>query len=250
MLVKRSGESTSKQRSDKGSLVLLWVTITLCLTMGFIFANYRLWKPLNHLVAFIGLFIVVVGFLVRWISILQLKKAFTVDVAIGKEHELKIDGLYKYLRHPSYLGLLLIMTGFSICMNSFVSVMVVVIPMFLVLQYRISVEESLLIKAFGDRYIAYKATTSKLFPFPHWNNKNEPNNEAHIITNKPSGDSSKQGRFVVSVFDGFDNEWFEICEPTTYENAKRLYNEKTNNGTINTNFRDSIDYYGIFEADE
>lgn len=60
----------------------------------------------------------------------------------------------------------------------------------------------------------------------------------------------KEGRFVVSIFDGFDHEWFDICKPTTYENALRLYNEKTCNGTINTNFRDSIDYYGIFKVKE
>lgn len=59
---------------------------------------------------------------------------------------------------------------------------------------------------------------------------------------------SKNKKYVVRLFDGFDNEWFDICELTTYEEAKQLYNEKTCNGTVNTNFRDFIDYYGIFEV--
>jgi hypothetical protein len=48
--------------------------------------------------------------------------------------------------------------------------------------------------------------------------------------------------------DGFDNEWIDVCEPTTEEKAKEIWNKETNNGTKNTNFSD-IDYYKIFPAD-
>lgn len=165
MLVKRSSKSTSKQRSDKGSLILLWVMITLCFTFGFIFANYHIWEPINFIIAGIGLLLILAGAFIRWVSIFQLKNAFTVDVAIGNEHTLKTDGMYKSIRHPSYLGILLIMTGFSICMNSVISVLIVVIPMFLVLLYRISVEEKVLFDEFGDAYNSYKAGTKRLIPF-------------------------------------------------------------------------------------
>jgi protein-S-isoprenylcysteine O-methyltransferase Ste14 len=164
MLVKRSKRSKSKQQRDKGSLVLLWVTITLCFTFGFIFANYHIWEFNNFIIAGIGLLFILVGIIIRWMAILQLKKAFTVDVAIGQEHELTTNGLYKWIRHPSYLGLLLIMTGFSVCMNSLISILVIVIPMFVVLWYRISVEEKLLVEAFGDQYIEFCRRTKRLIP--------------------------------------------------------------------------------------
>jgi len=62
--------------------------------------------------------------------------------------------------------------------------------------------------------------------------------------------NSNNVKYIVRLYDGFDNEWFDICEPTTYENAKQLYNEKTKNGTVDTNFRDFIDYYSIFEVND
>jgi protein-S-isoprenylcysteine O-methyltransferase Ste14 len=162
MLVKRSKKSTSKQQKDKGSLVLLWVTISICFTFGFIFADYSRWNLYHLIMAIIGLLIIIAGFIIRWVAILQLKKAFTVDVAIGTEHKLKTDGLYKTIRHPSYLGMLMIMIGFAIYMNSIMSILVIVIPMFIVLLYRISVEESVLTEEFGNDYIAYKAKSKRL----------------------------------------------------------------------------------------
>lgn len=166
MLLKRSKKKTSKQRSDKGSLALLWVMITLCLTFGFVFsfANYHDWDMAKYVTVGIGALIILIGGLIRWLSILQLKKAFTVDVAIGDEQTIKTDGMYKSIRHPSYLGLYLIMIGFSICMYSFFSVLVIAIPMLLVLLYRIKVEENVLIDEFGEKYIAYKAKTKKMLP--------------------------------------------------------------------------------------
>ena len=108
MLVKRSGAKSSKVQKDKSSLILLWVTITLCFTFGFILANYKVWKLSNFIIEGLGVIIILIGLSIRWLSILQLKKAFTVDVAIGKEQKLKTDGMYKAIRHPSYLGLLMI----------------------------------------------------------------------------------------------------------------------------------------------
>jgi protein-S-isoprenylcysteine O-methyltransferase Ste14 len=165
MLLKRSKKSATKQRNDKGSLILLWVMITLCFTFGFIFANYHHWDFCNFIIVGFGLLIILIGFTIRWMAIIQLKKAFTVDVAIGTEQKLKTNGMYKYIRHPSYLGLLLIMIGFSICMNTIRSVIIIAIPMLLVLLYRISVEEEALIDAFGESYTSYKNRTKKIIPW-------------------------------------------------------------------------------------
>ena len=54
--------------------------------------------------------------------------------------------------------------------------------------------------------------------------------------------------YVVRLYDGFDNEWIDISEPSTYEEAEKLWNERTENGTKNTEF-DDIDYYAIYPAD-
>lgn len=55
-------------------------------------------------------------------------------------------------------------------------------------------------------------------------------------------------KYVVRLYDGFDNLWMDICEPTTKERAEEILARKTNNGKKNAKFED-IDYYEIFPAD-
>lgn len=164
MLVKRSKKIERKRQNDKGSLVLLWVVITLCFTFGFMFANYRTWTLTNYAIYVIGVVIIISGVTIRWISIIQLSTAFTVNVTIANNHKLKTDGIYKYTRHPSYLGLLLIMFGFSVSMNSFISILIITIPMLFAILYRIKVEEEILQEEFRSDYVEYKNRTKKLIP--------------------------------------------------------------------------------------
>lgn len=55
-------------------------------------------------------------------------------------------------------------------------------------------------------------------------------------------------KYIVRLYDGFDNEWIDVSSPVSKEEANRIWNEKTNNGTEKTTYND-IDYYAIFEAD-
>jgi protein-S-isoprenylcysteine O-methyltransferase Ste14 len=165
MIVKRSKKIKSKQQNDRGSLILLWVIITLCFTFGFTFASYKVWSLINLVIAIIGVVVIILGATIRWIAIIQLSSAFTVDVAISNDHKLKTDGIYKYVRHPSYSGLLLIMVGFAISLNSVMSLIVIILPMLAAILYRIYVEEQMLISEFGDTYTNYKMHTSKILPW-------------------------------------------------------------------------------------
>ncbi|NOY77009.1 MAG: isoprenylcysteine carboxylmethyltransferase family protein [Calditrichaeota bacterium] len=164
MIVKHSKKRETKIRGDKKSLILFWITIPASLTLGFFTANYGVWQPLNSYVAIAGLSVLATGFLIRWISIIQLNKEFTVDVAITKDHRLMTNGLYKKIRHPSYLGLLLICFGLSVAMNSIISLIIITLPVSLALIYRIKMEENILIKEFGKTYQDYMKGTYRLIP--------------------------------------------------------------------------------------
>jgi protein-S-isoprenylcysteine O-methyltransferase Ste14 len=96
---------------------------------------------------------------------MQLKKRFTVNVAINREHVLETEGLFKYIRHPSYAGLMLILGGLALAMNSLISFIIVVIPVFVGLNYRIFIEEKLLVDEFGEEYTDFKAKRKKIIPF-------------------------------------------------------------------------------------
>ena len=163
-LIKHSRKKTVKNRHDKGSMILLWLMISLCLTAGFFIAGPRRWTHTSGMIAMAGYVVIAAGAIIRWRAILQLSIAFTVDVAVSEGQKLKTDGLYKKVRHPSYLGLLLILTGLSVAMSSPWSVAVVVIPMILTISYRINVEEKLLSDEFGEAYARYRSRSWRLLP--------------------------------------------------------------------------------------
>lgn len=53
---------------------------------------------------------------------------------------------------------------------------------------------------------------------------------------------------VVRLYDGFDRQWMDVSKPVPEDEAQRIWNEKTKNGTERTKYAD-IDYYAIFPAD-
>ena len=73
---------------------------------------------------------------------------------IEKQQHLVISGPYRFSRNPIYLGMLLILTGFEIALKS--SLVIIVLPVFLIIDMVIKKEEKLLEKHFGRQYLVYK----------------------------------------------------------------------------------------------
>jgi protein-S-isoprenylcysteine O-methyltransferase Ste14 len=162
---KRSAMIPGARRHDRGSLAVIWIVVTLSFTIGFSLAHNLKWSFTNCLFGSLGMLLYIGGMIVRWISVIQLDKAFTVDVAFTPGQELKTDGMYRIVRHPSYLGAFMVITGVAIGMNSILSFLIVTIPVFVAFAYRIKVEETFLIRNFGEKYRDYSDKTRKLIPF-------------------------------------------------------------------------------------
>jgi len=105
------------------------------------------------------------GIALRWWSIITLRHFFTVQVAIHPQHELIRSGPYRMLRHPSYSGMLLTITGFALAPGNVWSLLAVLLPMTLALLWRIRIEERVLADAFPDTYPSYARSTKRLIPF-------------------------------------------------------------------------------------
>jgi protein-S-isoprenylcysteine O-methyltransferase Ste14 len=73
-------------------------------------------------------------------------------------------GLYGVIRHPSYLGLFVLMLGWGLTFRSGVGVVVAVLSLVVVLA-RIGSEERLLSETFGTEYEAYRSRTWRLIPY-------------------------------------------------------------------------------------
>lgn len=161
----RSSQS-DKTRADKQSLRIIWITIMIVLPLAHFLSTQIHW-PLGRAsgIHYTGLALIVGGMMFRFAAIYTLGRYFTVDVAIRKDHKIVRKGLYRYLRHPSYLGLLISFFGNALAFNSWVTVLIGFMPVLAVFLYRMKVEEELLMANFGQDYEVYKKETWRLIPF-------------------------------------------------------------------------------------
>lgn len=74
---------------------------------------------------------------------------------IKNQKDLVTGGPFAFCRNPIYFGLLLTFIGFEITLNSWL--ILLVIPLYLLILKAVTVEEKLLKKLFGNKYIEYQA---------------------------------------------------------------------------------------------
>lgn len=164
-VVKRS-HASSAQAQDRGSMRALWIAIAIGLGCA-IAAQWapaaRLRVPLRVLRP-LALGLLVAGLAVRWVAIFTLGRLFTVDVAIQADHQLVQTGLYRAVRHPSYAGLLMAFLGLGLFFASWLSLVLLLVPITLAVMNRVSKEERALLLALGAPYAAYCARTKRLIP--------------------------------------------------------------------------------------
>lgn len=162
----RRSEAKDSSRLDKSSLRFLWIAILLSVFLG-VFLGVKgvgFIRVRHHLLSLCGIFLMLLGLVIRWTAILTLRKYFTVDVSILEGHKIVKKGLYKYIRHPSYTGSLISFLGLGIAFSNWLSSIVMFIPIMMAFIYRIQVEEKALIQAFGQEYLDYSNTTKRLIP--------------------------------------------------------------------------------------
>ena len=154
---------------DKDSGFLKWLNIVIYTSVSagiFIgstgYGHIKYYPRFLHLA---GLIFILSGLAVRWTAILTLRKYFTVDVSIQEDHKIIQSGIYKYLCHPSYTGMLLSFFGLGISLNNWISFCIIFLPVLYVLLKRIKIEEGALNEAFGNEYLIYTNKTWRLIPW-------------------------------------------------------------------------------------
>lgn len=161
----RSKEASDE--TDRGSLRLIWIVINICV-VGAIIAAYQLSLSVFDDRAtwyWVGLIVFVVSLVLRWYSIFYLGKFFTVNVAIAADHKVVDTGPYRYVRHPSYVGVLGGFLGLGLCLGNWISLLLLMLPITAVFVHRMNVEEAVLQTGIGESYRLYMAKTKRLIPF-------------------------------------------------------------------------------------
>ena len=112
----------------------------------------------------IGVAVTYAGVGLRYWAIRTLGRFFQFVIAIQDGHRVVTSGPYRFVRHPSYTGLIMVQLGIGIALaNSLSLVLCLTVPM-LALVPRIRREESALLGELGTEYTAYAAKTKRLIP--------------------------------------------------------------------------------------
>ncbi len=161
------GNLSSGQQEDRGNRWVLWIFFVVGVLDGWLPAycdRVGLLTLGGDGVRWTGVVLFAIGGVLRIVPVFVLGRRFSGLVAIQKGHTLVTDGLYRVIRNPSYLGLLIMLVGWALAFRSLCGLILAAlfVPPLIA---RMSSEEALLAKHFGAEYEAYRARTWRLIPY-------------------------------------------------------------------------------------
>ncbi|MCJ1297407.1 hypothetical protein MMC08_000193 [Hypocenomyce scalaris] len=115
----------------------------------------------------VGSIMIVLGQTTRTLAMAQAGSNFnhTVQMKRKEGHELVTDGVYAWLRHPSYFGFWWWGLGTQVVLGNGICFVGYAVVLWRFFSGRIEREEELLVKFFGDMYVAYRQKTWVGIPF-------------------------------------------------------------------------------------
>jgi protein-S-isoprenylcysteine O-methyltransferase Ste14 len=149
---------------DRGTRLVIIGALAVTIVLAVVLSAHtrRFLLPGGFRIA--GLVLMWIGLLIRGWTVLKLGRSFRTTVRVDAEQAVVNTGPYRWVRHPSYLGLILILFGFGLTLRDWVSALVCLLlplPAFL---WRIHVEEATLTSVLGDVYADYRKRTKRLIP--------------------------------------------------------------------------------------
>src|SRR5262245_17795511 len=161
-----SGNISSGRREDTRNRWIFLPVLILGLLLAWLPAytdRHEIWTIDGDAGRYTGLALFIVGSILRVGAVFVLGRRFSGLVAIQEGHELVTGGLYRVIRHPSYLGLLLSLFGWTLIFRSAIGALVslLLIPPLIA---RMNSEEALLESEFGEQYAQYRRRTWRLLP--------------------------------------------------------------------------------------
>jgi len=153
-------------REDRGNRWVLVVFTVVGLVDGFLPAytdRIDFWTIDGDSVRWLGVILFAAGGALRLWPVFVLGDRFSGLVAIQPGHTLVTTGIYRVIRNPSYLGLLLTALGWALGFRSGVGVLLFLL-LLPPLVARMRAEERLLSQEFGDEYLVYVKRTARLIP--------------------------------------------------------------------------------------
>ncbi len=162
----RSWRNASGSREDGGSLWVVIVCVAAGIGGGFLLASdvQAAAIPGRWPVFVVGLILMCAGIALRQWAIVLLGQFFTVDVRVHHDQPVIERGPYRWVRHPSYTGMLLTLAGIGLALGNWAALAMLIVVPTAGLVVRIRSEERALLEGIGEPYRRFAATRSRLIP--------------------------------------------------------------------------------------
>jgi protein-S-isoprenylcysteine O-methyltransferase Ste14 len=116
------------------------------------------------LLASLGSLLAVAGAALVLRSRAELGPAWSIVPKADQERGLVTTGPYRLVRHPIYLGLILLAVGAALAFSSWPALFIVLSGIVPTFAWRARAEEKLLSRTFGERYEVYRQRTKMIIP--------------------------------------------------------------------------------------
>jgi protein-S-isoprenylcysteine O-methyltransferase Ste14 len=153
---------------DRGTFWLNVIIITAAVVAAGILTgmlqNAAAWQFGSAGLSVAGLLVMWTGLAVRIWAIVVLGTSFRMTVEVDTGQKVIDSGPYRWVRHPSYTGIVLLMAGLGLVYGNVPALVILLVLQAGVLIHRIFVEEAVLTEVIGRAYADYAARTKRLVP--------------------------------------------------------------------------------------
>ena len=157
-------ETLENKKTDRFSILIILVASGVSVSSSLVEWAYFGRKNFSSFLPALGIFMIAAGLALRISAIITLGKFFTATARATKQQILVKKGLYGIIRHPSYLGAIIVMTGVPVLLNNTVTLFSTIVLLILAYSIRIKNEEKVLVSIFGDKYVRYSQRVKRMIP--------------------------------------------------------------------------------------
>jgi protein-S-isoprenylcysteine O-methyltransferase Ste14 len=155
------------ERRDRGTLVVVVISIAVGLAGAGVVAGDVTSAELSGArwpLFAAGLAVMLAGIVLRQWSIAMLGRSFTVVVRVREGQQVIDTGPYRWVRHPSYTGMLVTFAGYGLALGNWISILCAIVVPLIGIVVRIRVEEQALLEGLGEPYRRFAEGRKRLVP--------------------------------------------------------------------------------------
>lgn len=163
----RSHFNRQGSRMDRGSLLVVVASVYAGLGGGIALARNVHAAAIadgRWLFFVVGLALMSTGIAIRQWAVAVLGRFFTIDVRVQPGQTVVERGPYRWVRHPSYTGMIVTFVGVGLALGNWAALAVLAVVPTAGLVVRIRSEERALLDGLGEPYRRFAASRPRLFP--------------------------------------------------------------------------------------